>query len=81
MSLNTAHVTRRKAVVQSLLRDFTSIENTDNTGPHMQCCLSLMFEIFRDSKVSHIRYNWHVIILLMLHSNYIIISVKLLLVQ
>jgi len=51
LTLNTAHVLRRKAIVQSLLNEFSKV-NRDSDESHLtEHCLPLMFDIFRDSKV------------------------------
>ncbi|XP_067946441.1 ankyrin repeat and BTB/POZ domain-containing protein 2-like isoform X2 [Watersipora subatra] len=50
LTLNIAHATQRKAVVQSLLRDFTAIDYSKDIVQLCSSCLPLMFDIFKASK-------------------------------
>ncbi|XP_013391469.1 ankyrin repeat and BTB/POZ domain-containing protein BTBD11 isoform X2 [Lingula anatina] len=49
-SIYTAHATRRKAIVQCLVNDFSSIRYEENKEEFLEETLPLMFDIFRSSK-------------------------------
>ncbi|KAF6028325.1 hypothetical protein EB796_013376 [Bugula neritina] len=50
MTLSAAHITHRKPIAQSLLKEFNTINLVDNMKLFTECCLPLMFDIFRESK-------------------------------
>lgn len=57
-SVYTAHATRRKAIVQCLLKDFNCVRYDDNKTEFLEECLPLLFDIFRHSKVRNWTYGY-----------------------
>lgn len=51
MSLQTAYLTHRKPIIQSLLNEFHSVEYHSNPDLLIDYILPLMLDIFKESKV------------------------------